>query len=52
MIHIPADVFHSTVNTGWEPLKLIAVYSPPGPEALLRAMAECRVLAPGKLPET
>jgi quercetin dioxygenase-like cupin family protein len=42
MIHIPADIFHSTVNTGWESLKLIAVYSPPGPEALLRAMAECR----------
>ena len=50
LIHIPADIFHSTVNTGWEPLKLIAVYSPPGPEALLRAMAECRVLAPGELP--
>jgi oxalate decarboxylase/phosphoglucose isomerase-like protein (cupin superfamily) len=49
-IHIPADVFHSTVNTGWEPLKLIAVYSPPGPEALLREMPECRVLAPGELP--
>ena len=51
MIHIPADIFHSTVNTGWEPLKLIAVYSPPGPEAILRAMPECRVLAPGELPE-
>src|ERR1700761_8730728 len=52
MIHIPADIFHSTINTGWEPLKLIAVYSPPGPEALLRAMPECRVLAPDELPGT
>ena len=51
LVHIPADIFHSTVNTGWEPLKLIAIYSPPGPEALLRAMAECRVIAPGELPE-
>ena len=51
LIHIPAGVFHSTVNTCWEQLKLIAVYSPPGPEALLRAMAGCRVLAPGELPE-
>jgi oxalate decarboxylase/phosphoglucose isomerase-like protein (cupin superfamily) len=52
MIHIPADIFHATVNSGWEPLKLIAVYSPPGPEAILRAMPECRVLPPGELPET
>ena len=51
-IHIPADIFHATINTGWEPLKLIAVYSPPGPEALLRALPECRVLAAGELPET
>jgi hypothetical protein len=39
------------VNTGWESLKLIAVYSPPGPEAFLRAMPECRVLPAGELPE-
>ncbi len=52
MIHIPADIFHATINSGWEPLKMIAVYSPPGPEAILRAMPECRVLAPGELPET
>src|SRR6266567_3127933 len=32
--------------------QMIAVYSPPGPEALLRAMPECRVLAPGELPQT
>ena len=52
MIHIPADIYHSTVNTGWEALKLVAVYSPPGPEALLRAMPECQVLAPSELPES
>ena len=50
LVHIPPDVFHSTINTGWEPLKLVAVYSPPGPEALLRALAECRLLPPGALP--
>jgi oxalate decarboxylase/phosphoglucose isomerase-like protein (cupin superfamily) len=52
MIHIPADIYHATVNTGWEALKWIAVYSPPGPEAFLRTMPECRVLAPGELPES
>ena len=38
LIHLPPDVFHSTVNTGAEPLRLLAVYAPPGPEAELRQM--------------
>ena len=50
MIHIPADVYHETINTGWEPLKLVAIYSPPGPEAFLRSLPECTVLPPGELP--
>ena len=49
-IHIPADIYHSTINTGWEPLKLIAVYSPHGPEALLREMPDCKIVPPGGLP--
>ena len=44
LVHIPPDIFHATINTGWEPLKLIAVYDPPGPEALLRLLPECRIL--------
>lgn len=44
LVHIPPDIFHATINTGWEPLKLIAVYDPPGPEALLRQLPECRIL--------
>ncbi|MCC6629632.1 MAG: cupin domain-containing protein [Chloroflexi bacterium] len=50
MVHIPADVFHETINTGWEPLKLIAVYAPHGPEAQLRSMEGTVVLPPGTLP--
>ncbi|MCC6795103.1 MAG: cupin domain-containing protein [Candidatus Hydrogenedentes bacterium] len=38
LVHIPPDIYHSTVNTGDGPMKLIAIYSPPGPEALLREM--------------
>lgn len=38
LIHIPPDVYHSTVNTGDEPMRLLAVYAPPGPEAELREM--------------
>ena len=38
LVHIPPDVFHSTVNTGEGPMRLLAIYAPPGPEAELRAM--------------
>lgn len=50
LVHIPPDIFHATINTGWEPLKLIAIYSPPGPEAFLRSLPECRIVPPRELP--
>ncbi len=50
LVHIPADVFHETINTGWEPMRILAVYSPPGPEALLRAMTECQIVPAGEIP--
>jgi oxalate decarboxylase/phosphoglucose isomerase-like protein (cupin superfamily) len=43
-IFIPAGVFHSTLNTGWEPLRLVVVYAPAGPERLLREIPGCRVV--------
>jgi len=43
-IYIPADIFHSTVNTGKEPLRLIVVYSPAGPERLLRELPGANVI--------
>lgn len=51
LVHIPPDVYHETINTGWEPMRLLAVYSPPGPEAILRAMPDCIVVPPGELPK-
>jgi oxalate decarboxylase/phosphoglucose isomerase-like protein (cupin superfamily) len=51
MVHVPADIFHATINTGWEALKMVAVYCPPGPEAILRSMPGCRLIPPGELPE-
>jgi oxalate decarboxylase/phosphoglucose isomerase-like protein (cupin superfamily) len=50
LVHIPADVYHETINTGWEPLKLVAIYAPPGPEAILRAMPDCQVVPAGEAP--
>ena len=49
-IYIPADVYHSTLNTGWEPMRLLVVYSPAGPERLLRDIPGCQVVPPGKGP--
>jgi oxalate decarboxylase/phosphoglucose isomerase-like protein (cupin superfamily) len=51
LVHIPADVYHETINTGWEPLKLIAIYAPHGPEKLLRELPGTRILPPGTLPD-
>ena len=50
LVHIPADVFHETINTGWEALKLVAIYAPHGPEAFLRALPECVIVPAGELP--
>ena len=49
-IYIPAGVYHSTLNTGWEPMRLLVVYSPAGPERLLRDIPGCQVVPPGKVP--
>jgi len=49
-IYIPAGVYHSTLNTGWEPMRLLVVYSPAGPERLLRDIPGCQVVPPGEKP--
>jgi len=43
LIHIPPDISHSTVNTGRGPMRILAVYSPHGPEAELRRMPGVRI---------
>lgn len=50
MVFIPEGTEHGTINTGWEPLVLLAVYSPPGPEDVLRESPECETVPPGELP--
>lgn len=46
MVQIPIGVYHSTVNTGDKPMKILVAYSPPGPEAFLRSLLDCRVKEP------
>ena len=52
LIHIPPDVYHSTVNTGDEPMRLLAIYAPPGPEAELRRMDGVRLEPPRRKHQT
>jgi oxalate decarboxylase/phosphoglucose isomerase-like protein (cupin superfamily) len=44
-IYIPADVYHSTLNTGRETMMLAVVYSPAGPERLLREIPGCKIFS-------
>ncbi|EMA59654.1 cupin domain-containing protein [Halorubrum lipolyticum] len=46
MVYIPAGVEHSTENTGWEPMRFLAMYGPPGPEAEIRDAPGCEVRPP------
>ncbi len=41
-IYVPTGVFHSTLNTGWEPLRLLAVYNPGGAEKVLETLPDFR----------
>jgi oxalate decarboxylase/phosphoglucose isomerase-like protein (cupin superfamily) len=49
-VFIPTGAFHSTVNTGWEPLTLLAIYAPAGAEQALKGLPDYRELAPGEPP--
>jgi oxalate decarboxylase/phosphoglucose isomerase-like protein (cupin superfamily) len=49
-VWIPRGQFHSTVNTGWEPLSLLAIYAPGGAENALKGLPDYRELPPGEAP--
>ena len=51
LVYIPKGAYHSTFNTGWEPIRILAVYSPPGPEAAMRNSQEFQVLPAGVVPK-
>lgn len=40
MVHIPADLYHGTVNRGDVPMHMFAIYQYPGSEAELGAQAD------------
>lgn len=50
VVYIPEGVEHGTINTSWDPLILLVLYAPPGPEEVLRDLPECEIVPPGELP--
>jgi oxalate decarboxylase/phosphoglucose isomerase-like protein (cupin superfamily) len=50
-IYVPTGVFHSTRNSGWEPMRLLAFYNPGGPEKVLEGLPDFRQVAAGSMPD-
>lgn len=50
-IYVPTAVFHSTHNTGWSPLRILAIYNPGGPEKDLEGLPDFKQLKAGDHPE-
>ncbi len=50
VVFIPQGAFHSTVNVGWEPLALLAIYAPAGAEEALKELPDHREVGPGEAP--
>jgi oxalate decarboxylase/phosphoglucose isomerase-like protein (cupin superfamily) len=49
-VFIPKGAFHSTVNTSWEPMTILAIYAPAGAEQALKGLPDYRELAAGQAP--
>lgn len=49
-IWVPRGTMHSTFNTGWKPLRLIATYTPGGEEQSLRTLPDFVELPAGENP--
>ncbi|HEY3181386.1 MAG TPA: cupin domain-containing protein [Gaiellaceae bacterium] len=50
-IYVPTAVYHSTRNTSWAPLRLLALYNPGGAEKALEGLPDFREVPAGALPE-
>lgn len=49
-VYVPTAVFHSTMNTGWQPLRLLALYNPGGSEKALEGLPDFREVPAGEVP--
>ena len=50
LVSIPRGAYHSTINRGWEPVHILAVYSPPGPEEAMRSSEDFTTTPAGEVP--
>ena len=48
-IYVPTAVFHATINTGWAPLRLLAIYNPGGAERALKDLPGYRMTPAGEI---
>ena len=39
-IYVPQAMFHATINRGWQPMRLLALYNPGGAERVLRDLPD------------
>jgi oxalate decarboxylase/phosphoglucose isomerase-like protein (cupin superfamily) len=49
-IYVPTAMFHSTRNTGWQTMRLLAVYNPGGPEKALEGLPDFQTVPAGRAP--
>ena len=49
-IYVPQAAFHSTLNTGWQTMRLLAIYNPGGPEKVLESLPDFQEVPAGSAP--
>jgi oxalate decarboxylase/phosphoglucose isomerase-like protein (cupin superfamily) len=49
-IYVPTAMYHSTLNTGWTPLRLLALYNPGGPDKDLESLPDFQEIPAGQAP--
>jgi oxalate decarboxylase/phosphoglucose isomerase-like protein (cupin superfamily) len=49
-VFIPKGAFHSTINTSYEPMVILAIYAPAGAEDVLKTLPDFQEVAAGDAP--
>src|SRR4051812_14946928 len=49
-VFIPKGAFHSTINTGYEPMVILAIYAPAGAEDVLKTLPDYAEVPAGEAP--
>jgi oxalate decarboxylase/phosphoglucose isomerase-like protein (cupin superfamily) len=49
-VFIPKGAFHSTLNTGYEPMVILAIYAPAGAEQVLKTLPDYQEIPAGEAP--